>query len=83
MQSRHLVNELRHTVGYIVADRRGRLVGKVECLMYGTAPGSPDALSVKTGPLFRHRRLVGADTIDSTSGVIGLRVDRESIRTFL
>jgi hypothetical protein len=34
----------------------------------------------------RRRRLVPADTIeqiDGTSGVIGLRVDRESIRSFL
>jgi hypothetical protein len=38
--------DLRRTAGYIVADRQGRLVGKVECPMYGTAPDVPDALSV-------------------------------------
>jgi len=78
--------DLRRTAGYIVADRRGRLVGKVECPMYGTAPDVPDALSVKSGLFSRRRRLVPADTIeqiDGTSGVIGLRVDRESIRSFL
>jgi hypothetical protein len=78
--------DLRRTAGYIVADRQGRLVGKVECPMYGTAPDVPDALSVKSGLFSRRRRLVPADTIeqiDGTSGVIGLRVDREAIRSFL
>ena len=81
-----LAIDLRRTTGYIVADRQGRLVGKVECPMYGTAPDVPDALSVKSGLFSRRRRLVPADTIDQidgTSGVIGLRVDRENIRSFL
>jgi hypothetical protein len=81
-----LAIDLRRTAGYIVADRRGRLVGKVECPMYGTTPDVPDALSVKSGFLSRRRCMVPADTIDQidgSSGVIGLRVDRESIRSFL
>ena len=81
-----LAIDLRRTAGYIVSDRQGRLVGKVECPMYGTAPDVPDALSVKSGLFSRRRRLVPADTIDQidgTSGVIGLRVDREAIRSFL
>ena len=81
-----MVLDLRHTTGYLVADARGRIVGKVECPMYGTAPDVPDALSVKAGLFSRRRRLVPADTIaqiDGTSGVIGLRVDREAIRSFL
>jgi hypothetical protein len=92
-QSGHSVNtmsalaiDLRRTAGYIVADRHGRLVGKVECPMYGTAPDVPDALSVKSGLFSRRRRMVPADTIeqiDGSSGVIGLRVDRDSIRSFL
>ena len=80
-----LAIDLRRTAGYIVSDRQGRLVGKVECPMYGTAPDVPDALSVKSGLFSRRRRLVPADTIDQidgTSGVIGLRVDREAIRSF-
>ncbi|HEY5059369.1 MAG TPA: hypothetical protein VII51_10175 [Gaiellaceae bacterium] len=80
-----IVIDLRRTAGYTVADRNGRLVGKVECPMYGTAPDVPDALSVKSG-LFSRRHLVPADTIDQidrTSGVIELRVDRESLRRFL
>jgi hypothetical protein len=78
--------DLRRTAGYIVADRRGRIVGKVECPMYGTAPDVPDALSVRSGLFSRRRRLVPADTIeqiDGQSGVIGLRVERDAIRSFL
>jgi hypothetical protein len=81
-----LAIDLRRTAGYIVADRQGRVVGKVECPMYGTAPDVPDALSVKSGFFSRRRRMVPADMIDQidgSSGVIGLRVDRESIRSFL
>lgn len=77
---------LSGTTGFLVADNRGRLVGKVECPMYGTAPDVPDALSVKSGLFSRRRRLVPADTIDQidgSSGVIELRVDRDAIRSFL
>jgi hypothetical protein len=41
--------DLRRTGGYIVADRRGRFVGKVAFPMYRTAPDVPDALAVKAG----------------------------------
>ena len=81
-----LAIDLRSTAGYLVADKRGRIVGRVECPMYGTAPDVPDALSVRAGFLSRRRRLVPADTIaqiDGQSGVIGLRVERETIRKFL
>ncbi len=81
-----LAIDLRSTAGYLVADKRGRIVGRVECPMYGTAPDVPDALSVRAGFLSRRRRLVPADTIaqiDGQSGVIGLRVERETIRNFL
>jgi hypothetical protein len=81
-----LAIDLRLTAGYIVADRQGRVVGKVECPMYGTAPDVPDALSVRSGLFARRRRLVPADTIeqiDGRAGVIGLRVDRDAIRSFL
>jgi hypothetical protein len=77
---------LTATTGFLVADNRGRVVGKVECPMYGTLPDVPDALSVKSGFLSRHRRLVPADTIaeiDPTSGVVALRVARDTIRRFL
>jgi hypothetical protein len=78
--------DLRETSGYLVADADGRLVGRVEGPMYGTAPDVPDALAVRSGLFSRRRRLVPAETIDqidSTSGVIGLRVLRESLRSFL
>jgi hypothetical protein len=78
--------DLRMTIGYIVADASGRVVGRVECPMYGTAPDVPDALSVRSGFLSRRRRLVPAETIreiDGSSGVVGLSVAREAIRAFL
>jgi hypothetical protein len=78
--------DLASTSGFLVADRNGEVVGRVECPMYGTAPDVPDALSVRAGFLSRRRRLVPADAIDQidgTSGVIGLRVEREAIRSFL
>jgi hypothetical protein len=79
--------DLRRTAGYLVADRRGKLVGRVECPMYGTAPDVPDALAVRSrsGWLAR-RKLVTADSIadlDAETGVIGLSVDREQIPRFL
>ena len=78
--------DLTRMSGFIVADSRGRLVGKVECPMYGTAPDAPDALSVRSGFMARRRRLVPVGTIDQVdgeSGVIGLSVERESLHAFL
>ena len=77
---------LMETAGFLVADNRGRVVGRVECPMYGSVPDIPDALSVRAGLFSRHRRLVPADTIadvDPASRVVGLRVARETIRRFL
>ena len=54
--------------------------------MYGSSPEKPDALSVRSGFLARRRRLVPAESIEQIDGgskVIGLRVDRDSIRIFL
>ncbi len=78
--------DLKRTAGYIVADRRGRVVGRVEAPMYGTRPDEPDALAVRSGLFPRRRRLVPLeiiDQVDGASGVIGLRVDREEVRSFL
>jgi hypothetical protein len=78
--------DLRRTIGYAVSDVKGRAVGRVEALMYGRAPDVPDALSVRSGFLSRRRRLVPAAAIrqvDPSSGVVGLSVDRETIRYFL
>jgi hypothetical protein len=81
-----LAIDLRSTAGFLVADARGRVVGKVEGPMYGTSPEDPDALSVRSGFLSRRRSIVPAESIeqiDDGAKVIGLRVERESIRTFL
>jgi hypothetical protein len=81
-----LAIDLRSTAGFLVADAQGKLVGRVECPMYGTSPETPDALSVKSGWLGRRRRLVPVESIeqvDDGAKVIGLRVDREAVRTFL
>jgi hypothetical protein len=54
--------------------------------MYGTYPDVPDALSVRAGRFSRQRRLVPADTIaeiDPVTGVVALRVARDTIRRFL
>jgi hypothetical protein len=78
--------DLHRTIGYLVADVTGRIIGRVECPMYGTAPDIPDALSVRSGFLSRRRKLVPADAIhdiDGTTGVVGLNVGREAIRAFL
>jgi hypothetical protein len=55
--------------------------------MYGTKPDEPDALAVRSGFFARRRRrVVPADAIDQIDGrtrVIGLRVDREGLLSFL
>lgn len=78
--------DLSSTSGYLVADARGKLVGRVEGPMYGTAPDVPDALAVRSGFLARRRIAVPAETIDQidgSSGVIGLRVERNALHSFL
>jgi hypothetical protein len=77
--------DLRSVKGFLVADARGRVVGRVESPMYGTGPDMPDALAVRSG-FMRGRRLVPAEAIgaiDESTRVIGLSVVRESIRKFL
>jgi hypothetical protein len=77
--------DLRSVKGFVVADARGRFVGRVESPMYGTQPDVPDALAVRSG-FMRGRRLVPAEAIgeiDEGTRVIGLSVVRESIRKFL
>ena len=79
------VPRLEQTRGFLVADAAGRMVGRVECALYGTSRDEPDALAVKAGFL-RQRRLVPADAIarvDELSGVVGLSVARDDIRRFL
>jgi hypothetical protein len=74
------------TAGFLVADARGRVVGRVEGRMAGGSPQTPDALSVRVGILRWRRRLVPADAIeviDERTRVIGLRIERSAIGAFL
>jgi hypothetical protein len=78
--------DLTSTTGFVVADNSGRVVGRVECPMYGSRANVPDALAVRAGRFSRHRRLVPANTIadiDVRRGIVALRVARDSIRRFL
>jgi hypothetical protein len=79
-------SDLRWLTGFLVADREGKPVGRVECPMYGTAPDVPDALAVRHGFFARRRKVVPAETIDEiddSTGVIGLSVERETLKSFL
>jgi hypothetical protein len=72
--------------GFLVADREGKIVGRVECPMYGTTPDVPDALAVRSGFLARRRRVVPADAIDEvddSSRMIELSVERNQLQSFL
>ena len=72
-------NVLRSVTGYLVADARGRIVGRVE---QAALEGNP-RLTVRGGFLLRRRRIVPAsaiEEIDPTSRVIALSVEREDLR---
>jgi hypothetical protein len=78
--------DLNRTTGFLVADARGRVVGRVEGPMYGRSAQTPDALSVRFSLLGWRRRLVPAgaiEAIDERTRVIGLRIERAAIRAFL
>ena len=77
--------DLERTVGYLVADVRGLVVGRVEAPRYGRSERTADALSVRTGLLRRRRRIVPAGAIaagDARTRVVGLRIERHAIRAF-
>jgi len=78
--------QLAGTAGFLVSDTRGRIVGRVEGPMYGASRDVPDALSVRSGFFSRRRRLIRVDAIDRIDDgarVIGLRIPREDVHTFL
>jgi hypothetical protein len=78
--------DLLRTIGYLVADVKGRIVGRVEAPMYGSTPDVPDAVSVRSGFLARRRRLVPVAAIaeiDTNTGIIALKVDRDADLSFL
>jgi hypothetical protein len=65
--------------GYLVADARGRVIGRVE---RAAAPDG-DPLTVRSGFPLRRRRIVpvsAIDEIDATTQVIALSVEREALR---
>jgi hypothetical protein len=72
--------------GFLVADVRGRRVGRVVSPMYGRSAEEPDALAVGAGLLGRRRYLVPAaaiKAIDGRSRIIGLRLSRNDLLRFL
>jgi len=78
--------DLERTIGYLVADASGLVVGRVEAARYSSFERTADALSVRTGPLRCRRRLVPAGAIaavDERTRVVGLRIERRAIRAIL
>ena len=74
-------NVLAATDGYLVADARGRIVGRVE--QASVAPDIQPRLTVRGRLPWRRRRIVLAsdiDDVDPTSEVIALRVERDDLR---
>jgi hypothetical protein len=71
--------DLNGIAGFLVADARGRVVGRVEGRMDGGSPEIPDALSVRFTVLRWRRCFIPADAIeaiDERTRVIGLRIER-------
>jgi hypothetical protein len=76
---------VQDTSGFLVADARGRAVGRVECSMYGTGPDEPDALAVRSGVVIHRHFIVpttAIEAIDDRSQVVGLRLDRDQLQRF-
>jgi hypothetical protein len=76
----HDPNVLQAVSGFLVADARGRVVGRVEDAVPSDDGGR---LTVKGGFPIRRRRVVpvsAIDEIDTRSGVIALRVERAALR---
>jgi hypothetical protein len=72
--------------GFLVADARGRVVGRVEGVLYGASPEILEALSARVSLLRRGCRFVPADAIEATderTRVIGLRLERSAIGAFV
>jgi hypothetical protein len=72
-------NVLRAAQGYLVADVRGRVVGRVE---HATAAEDGGRLTVRGRFPLRRRHIVPAaaiEEIDPASGVVALRVGREDL----
>jgi hypothetical protein len=73
------------TAGFLVADAKGRVIGRVEGPINDPSPQTPEALSVRSRLLGWRRRVVPVDaieTIDEWTKVLGLRIERSAIRKF-
>ena len=73
-------NVLRTVDGFLVADARGRVVGRVE---HAAPDDEVGRLTVRGRFPLRRRHVVPIsviDEIDTTSGVIALRVERAALR---
>ena len=86
LQQTSIDADLRRTKGFLVADVRGRPIGRVVAAMYGRSASEPDALAVRA----RWRRMrhyvvpaTAIDEIDDRSRVIGLRLADGDLRRFL
>lgn len=78
--------EVEHTVGYAVADARGRAVGRVESPLYGTAPDHADAVAVRSDGLLHRHFIVPATaiaTVDDIRGLLALSLERRQLTRFL
>ena len=74
------------TVGYLVADARGARVGRVESLLYGTAPDRADAVAVRSDGLFHRHFIVPAAAIarmDEGNGLLALTLEQRQLQRFL
>lgn len=77
------LNVLVATSGYLVADSRGRIVGRVEAAAGPKENGAPPRLTIRGRLPFR-RRLVAlateVDDVDTASQVVALSVERSALR---
>lgn len=77
-------NVLRATAGYLVADNRGKIVGRVEQATVAGENGTLGRLTVRGGLPLRRRRLVFVteiDEVDTASQVVALSVERAMLRS--
>jgi hypothetical protein len=69
--------------GFLVVDVRGRVAGRVDRPTRSERAESPGALAIRSGALRVRRYLLPPESIehiDGRSKVIGLRIDRKTLR---
>lgn len=78
--------DVDRTVGYVVSDARGALVGHVESLLFGTAPEHADAVAVRSDGLIHRHFIVPAAaiaTVDDLRRVMALSLEQRQLTRFL